>query len=108
GGRAQAPPWQGGILLLNTTAKLKGPGAASVCGRPQGPPGPSLWRSQHWVKAPPSNKEQTPPGDLLDPSPRFHGGCFGVWGTPPPKPFNCKFWSKRPGARLGDQRAHPI
>ncbi len=41
-------------------------------------PGPRLWRSQHWVKAPPSNKEQTPPGDLLDPSPRFHGGCFGV------------------------------
>ena len=28
--------------------------------------------------APPFNKEQTPPGDLLDPSPRFHGGCFGV------------------------------
>ena len=26
------------------------------------------------------NKEQTPPGDLLDPSPRIHGGCFGVWG----------------------------
>src|SRR5438876_6490068 len=24
------------------------------------------------------NNEQTPPGDLLDPSPRFHGGCFGV------------------------------
>src|SRR6266496_1178853 len=24
------------------------------------------------------NKEQTPPGDLLDPNPRFHGGCFGV------------------------------
>ena len=24
------------------------------------------------------NKEQTPPGDLVDPSPRFHGGCFGV------------------------------
>ena len=26
------------------------------------------------------NKEQTPLGDLLDPNPRFHGGCFGVWG----------------------------
>ena len=24
------------------------------------------------------NKEQTPPGDLFDPSPRIHGGCFGV------------------------------
>jgi hypothetical protein len=26
------------------------------------------------------NKEQTPLGDLFDPNPRFHGGCFGVWG----------------------------
>jgi hypothetical protein len=26
------------------------------------------------------NKEQTPPGDLFDPSPRIHGGCFGVLG----------------------------
>jgi hypothetical protein len=26
------------------------------------------------------NKERTPPGDLLDPSPRIHGGCFGVLG----------------------------
>ena len=40
------------------------------------------------------NKEQTPPGDLLDPSPRFHGGCFGVWGTPPPKPLKCKTRSR--------------
>jgi hypothetical protein len=24
------------------------------------------------------NKEQTPLGDLFDPNPRFHGGCFGV------------------------------
>ena len=24
------------------------------------------------------NKEQTPLDDLLDPNPRFHGGCFGV------------------------------
>ena len=39
---------------------------------------PVLWRSQHRMKAPPSNKEQTPLGDLRDPNPRFHGGCFGV------------------------------
>jgi len=26
------------------------------------------------------NKEQTPLGDLLDPNPRIHGGCFGVYG----------------------------
>src|SRR6266498_1425288 len=43
------------------------------------------------------NKEQTPPGDLFDPSPRFHGGCFGVWGTPPPKPLNCKIRFDLPG-----------
>ncbi len=24
------------------------------------------------------NKEQTPLGDLFDPNPRFHGGCFDV------------------------------
>jgi len=24
-------------------------------------------------------------------------------GTPPAKPFNCKIWSKRPGARIGNQ-----
>jgi hypothetical protein len=45
------------------------------------------------------NKEQTPPGDLFDPSPRIHGGCFGVWGTPPPKPLNCKIVPNRSGAR---------
>src|SRR5438445_3514712 len=32
--------------------------------------------------------------------------CLG--GTPPAKPFNCKIWSKRPGARFGDQWAHHI
>jgi len=51
---------------LTVTEKLR-PGAASDCGRPQGPPGPCHF-----------NKEQTPLGDLLDPNPRFHGGCFGV------------------------------
>ena len=43
-----------------TTAKLKGPGSFPD-------PGPCHF-----------NKEQTPLGDLLDPNPRFHGGCFGV------------------------------
>ena len=28
------------ITALNSRVKLKGPGAAAVCGRPQGPPGP--------------------------------------------------------------------
>src|SRR5688572_20229045 len=31
-------------------------------------------------------------------NPRFHGGCFGVLGTPPPKPLNCKVWLNRFGA----------
>ncbi len=29
-------------------------------------------------------------------------------GTPPAKPFNCKIWSKRTGARIGDRWADPI
>jgi len=33
-------------------------------------------------------------------NPRFHGGCFGVWGTPPPKPLKCKSVSNRLGARF--------
>jgi len=45
----------------------KGREAAAAIGRPQGPPGPCHF-----------NKEQTPLGDLCDPNPRFHGGCFGV------------------------------
>ena len=55
-------PWQGAILLLNHNHEIKR--AGSDCA-----PGPCHF-----------NKEQTPPGDLLDPSPRIHGGCFGVYG----------------------------
>ena len=29
-------------------------------------------------------------------------------GTPPAKPFNCKIWFKRSGARIGDRWADPI
>ena len=29
----------------------------------------------------------------------FHGGPFGVWGTPPTKPLNCKVWDFAFGAR---------
>lgn len=28
----------------------------------------------------------------------FRGGRFGVWGTPPPKPLNCKVWENPAGA----------
>jgi hypothetical protein len=54
------------------------------------------------------NKEQTPLGDLFDPNPRFHGGCFGVWGTPPAKPLNGKNWFLIPGAAIDDSRAQPV
>jgi hypothetical protein len=48
------PPWRGGILAVESQPrKLKGPGAAAVCGRPQGPPGPCHF-----------NKEQTPLASL--------------------------------------------
>ena len=58
------PPWRGDILLLNhSRRKVNGPEA--LCVRAPGP--------RHF------NKDQTPLGDLLDPNPRFHGGCVGVW-----------------------------
>ena len=53
-------PWQGAILLLNHNREIERAGSIRA-------PGPCHF-----------NKEQTPPGDLLDPSPRIHGGCFGV------------------------------
>jgi len=52
------------------------------------------------------NKEQTPLGDRFDPNPRFHGGCFGVRGTPPPKPLNCKTRFALPGCAIEPSRAH--
>jgi len=54
------PPWRGGILLLNHNREIKRAGSVDA-------PGPCHF-----------NKEQTPLGDLFDPNPRFHGGCFGV------------------------------
>jgi hypothetical protein len=56
------PPWRGDILLLNHNREIKRAGSARA-------PGPCHF-----------NKEQTPLGDLPDPNPRFHGGCFSVWG----------------------------
>ena len=53
--------------LLNHDCEIKRAGIAFGFGRPQGHPGPCHF-----------NKEQTPLGDLFDPNPRFHGGCFGV------------------------------
>jgi len=40
-----------------------------------------------------------------DTNPRFHGGCFGVWGTPPSKPLNCKIRFAR-GAIIGRSWAY--
>ncbi len=46
------------------------------------------------------NKEQTPlQGNFAVQPQVFRGGRFGVWGTPPPKPLNCKVWEK-PAWRL--------
>ena len=55
------PAWHADILLLNHNRQSKRAGAFSRR-RP----------------VPYYNKEQTPLGDLFDPNPRFHGGCFGV------------------------------
>ena len=41
----------------------------------------------------------------LDANPRFHGGCFGVWGTPPKKPLYCKMCNAI--KRIKDSGAHP-
>ena len=54
------------------------------------------------------NKEQTPLGDRSDPNPRFHGGFFGVWGTPPPKPLNCKIRFALTGCAIEPLKAHHI
>jgi len=60
--RNSCGPIAGPMLVVARTAKLKRAGSVRA-------PGPCHF-----------NKEQTPPGDLLDPSPRIHGGCFGVLG----------------------------
>jgi len=54
-------PWHGDILLLNHSRESERAGTP-YCAQAR------------------DNKEQTPLGDLLDPNPRFHGGCFGVSG----------------------------
>jgi len=54
-------PWREAILLLNHNR------------------GNQKGRKRHCTSGPCHfNKEQTPLGDLSDPNPRFHGGCFGV------------------------------
>ena len=49
-------------------------------------------RSQHGVKAPPSNKEQTPLGHRLMPTRGFTAVLSVLRGTPPIKPLECKIW----------------
>ena len=72
----------------------KGPGAASVCGRRKDLPAHAIsTKNKHLLLS-------------CDTNPRFHGGCFGVWGTPPPKPLNCKVWLNRPGAFARSIRRH--
>ena len=38
----------------------------------------------------------------------FHGGPFGVWGTPPTKPLDCKVWDFLFGAYLRANLLIPI
>ena len=82
-------PWQGAILLLNHNREIKRAGS---------------------VIALPAHAISTKNKHLLlscDTNPRFHGGSFGVWGTPPAKPLKCKSVSNRFGARLRSRWAEP-
>src|SRR5437773_9999940 len=59
---------------------------------------------------PPAHAISTKNKHLLlscDTNPRFHGGSFGVLGTPPPKPLDCKIRLNSRGAlRCGRPRKH--
>ena len=65
------PAWRADILLLNHNREIKRAGIVRD-------PGPCHF-----------NKEQTPLGDLFDPNPRFHGGCFGVYGHTSCEALDC-------------------
>jgi hypothetical protein len=78
------------VRVDRNCGKWKGPGGAfGGDGLSQEPPGPipfqqrsnTSWRS-------------------LDPNPRFHGGSFGVWGTPPGKPLDDENWTEHNGRPL--------
>src|SRR5215216_553649 len=78
------------------TAKVKGPGVAADCGRPQGPPGPCHF-----------NKEQTPLEIYSIPTRGFTAAVSVFRGTPPAKPLECKFWLNTTRALLCDRWADP-
>jgi hypothetical protein len=81
-------PWRGDILLLNhSRMEIKGPGLVSV------PTHAISTKNKHLLLS-------------CDTNPRFHGGSFGVWGTPPAQPLNCKSVSNRLGARIRSVWAH--
>src|SRR5687768_4683231 len=68
-------PWRRDILLLNHSREIQGRGA--------------LWlRARMTTK----NKHHHRPACAGLWPQVFRGGPFGVWGTPPPKPLNCKVW----------------
>jgi hypothetical protein len=73
--------WQEDILLVNYSREIKR-GLETRC-----------------LQACYYNKEQTPLQGIFAVQPQvFRGGRFGVLGTPPPKPLNCKVWENPAGA----------
>src|SRR6266567_3950689 len=82
-------PWQEDILLLNHSREIKRAGS---------------------VLTPPARAISTKNKHLLViysiPTRGFTAALSVFRGTPPPKPFNCKIWSDRFGARFGDGRTH--
>src|SRR5262245_30200717 len=82
-GRAQAPPWRGAILLLNHNRESKRAGN---------------------VIAFPAHAISTKNKHLLViysiPTRGFTAAVSVFWGTPPPKPLDCKIWVNTIGAPL--------
>jgi len=78
-------------------AKLKGPGAASVCGRPQGP------LPAHAIST--KNKHLLVIYSI--PTRGFTAAVSVFMGTPPAKPLECKFWLNTTGALFCSRWAEP-
>src|SRR5690349_18100998 len=54
------------------------------------------------------NKEQTPLETYSVPTRGFTAAVSVFWGTPPPKPLNCKVWPNRLGALTRGIRRHHL
>src|SRR5439155_24153106 len=88
------PLWRRGILLLNHNRENRKGRKRSHT------PGPSPFQQRtntSWRSI-----------QTFDPNPRFHGGCFGVWGTTPLKPLNCKIRFALPSRTIEPSWAHHV